>query len=73
MVVKEGNRNLGIGSKILQELFYYAVKEGYSEMSVGIDLDNIGARRLYGRNGFNTIICEDEDDAGKFIKLVKYL
>jgi len=42
-------------------------------MSVGIDLDNIGARRLYGRNGFNTIICEDEDDAGKFIKLVKYL
>ena len=73
MVVKKEYRNKGIGTEILAFLVDYARELGYSEMSVGVDIDNIGARWLYEKNGFTKIIFVGEDDGGKYVKLLKKL
>jgi len=46
---------------------------GYSEMSLGVDIDNINARHLYEKKGFNNVIFEGEDEYGKYVKLLKNL
>jgi ribosomal protein S18 acetylase RimI-like enzyme len=44
---------------------------GYSEISLGVDISNVGARRLYEKKGFTNIIFVGEDKDGKFVKLIK--
>ena len=44
MVVKAECRNQGIGGKMIDFLVDYAKKQGYTEMSLGVDIINIGAR-----------------------------
>ena len=57
-LVKKEMRNKGIG---------------YIEMSVGVDLDNYIALMIYHKYGFDKIIKVDEDEAGKYLKLLKKL
>ena len=73
MIVKEECRNRGIGTKILEFMFNYAKDLGYKEMSLGVDIGNIGARWLYESNGFTNVIFTGEDEVGKFVKLIKSL
>lgn len=73
MIVKKEYRNQGIGSDILDYLTKEAYKMGYSEMALGVDIDNYAAVHLYRKKGFNTIIAECEDEYGKFYKLLKKL
>lgn len=73
MIVKPGRRNNGIGTRLLHHAVSQAKQMGYAEISVGVDIANIGARWLYEKNGFTTIIRLDEDSAGKYVKLVKHL
>jgi len=73
MIVREENRCRGIGKIILDYLVNYAKNSGYEEMSLGVDIDNIGARWLYEKNGFNNIVFVGEDSDGKYVKLVKTL
>lgn len=73
MIVKSGYRNQGIGGIILDYLIQYAIKLGFMEMSVGVDIDNSNARHLYEKKGFTTIIFEGEDKDGKYVKLIKQL
>ena len=73
MVVKEGHRGRGIGGIILDFLIDYATKSGYEEMSLGVDIDNVGARWLYEKKGFTNIIFVGQDDVGKYVKLIKTL
>jgi len=58
----------------LNYIFEYA-KEllGYSEMSVGVDLDNYVAILVYHKYGFDKIIKIEEDDDNKYLKLLKKL
>jgi hypothetical protein len=44
---------------------------GYSEMSIGVDLDNYPALKLYADSGFNRILFIGEDKQGKYAKLLK--
>lgn len=71
MVVKSEHRNRGIGSIIIDFLIDYAKKLRYEEMSLGVDIVNIGARWLYEKKGFTNIIFVGEDNDGKYVKLLK--
>ncbi|MCL2546455.1 MAG: GNAT family N-acetyltransferase [Oscillospiraceae bacterium] len=73
MVVKPEYRNRGIGGVLLDYLTEYAKSLGYKEMSLGVDIDSIGARWLYEKKGFTSIFRMGEDEGGKFVKLLKTL
>jgi Acetyltransferases len=73
MVVKPEHRNCGIGGIILDFLIDYAKNLGYEEMSLGVNIVNIGARWLYEKKGFTTTIYVGEDENGKYVKLLKAL
>ena len=73
MIVKPECRNRGIGSILINFLVDYAKKSGYKEMSLGVDITNIGARWLYEKKGFTNIIFVGEDKDGRYVKLIKTL
>ncbi|BBI33923.1 GNAT family N-acetyltransferase [Cohnella abietis] len=73
MIVKEENRNRGIGSIILDYLIEYAEKVGYMEISLGVDTDNLSARHLYAKKGFTNVLFIGEDEYGEYVKLLKKL
>lgn len=73
MIVKKEYRNQGIGGIIIDYLIIQAKQMGYSEMALGVDIDNHSAIQLYRKKGFNTIISECEDEYGKFYKMLKTL
>lgn len=73
LLVKPDCRRRGIGGRLLSRLIQAAEQMGFSEMSVGVDLDNLPARRLYQKYGFSKILCEGADQGGKYQKLLKIL
>lgn len=72
-LVKKEMRNKGIGKQLLNYVFDYAKNLGYQEMSVGVDLDNYIAILVYQKYGFDKIVKVDEDEQGKYLKLLKEL
>ena len=50
-----------------------AAEMGYAEMSIGVDIDNYPALRLYWEAGFREIIFVGEDADGRYFKLLKRL
>lgn len=73
LIVKKEYRRQGIGTALSNHVFSYAKEGGYAEMSIGVDLDNYEALKLYQRLGFSQIILVDKDNQGKYVKLLKYL
>lgn len=73
LIVKNGHRGRGIGGIIVDYLVDYAKRLGYGEMSLGVDIDNAVARQLYEKKGFTDVIFEGEDEAGRYVKLLKKL
>ena len=73
LVVKEGYRNQGIGSIMIDFIINKAVEMRYEEISIGVDKKNTGALRLYKRKGFDEIIFDGEDEYGPYFKLLKRL
>ena len=73
LIVKDGYRRQGIGKKLLEFAVSKAKDDGYEELSVGVDLNNYPALKLYADSGFDKIIFTGEDEYGRFFKLLKYL
>lgn len=73
LIVKKEYRNQGIGSAIINYLVEYVKELGYKEFSVGVDVNNTGARKLYDRHGFTQVIFDGEDEYGKFVKLLRII
>lgn len=71
MIVKEEYRNRGIGHIIVDYLINYAEQLGYEEIALGVDADNFNARHLYEKKGFTNVIRTEEDEYGKYVKLLK--
>ena len=71
LIVKEEYRRLGIGRKLLRFAVEKAAKAGFAEMSVGVDLDNYAALRLYVQEGFDSVLFVGEDEYGRYLKLLK--
>lgn len=73
MIVKKEYRNRGIGSEILAFLIEKARSMGYSEMTIGVDKDNINALHLYRKFGFTEVLFDGADEYGEYLKLMKPL
>ena len=73
LLVKDTFRRKGIGTALCLYLFQFAKEQGYSELSLGVDLDNYPALKLYSGLGFSQIILIDEDAQGQYVKLLKKL
>ena len=71
LIVKHEYRRQGIGKMLVDFITDKAKELGYSEMSIGVDLDNYPALKLYVDAGFNKVIYIGEDKQGKYIKLLK--
>ena len=73
LIVRKENRRQGIGKTLVEYAVSCAAEMGYSELSIGVDMDNYGALRLYTGLGFREILFLGEDEDGKYFKLLKRL
>ncbi len=73
LIVRRENRRQGIGKTLVEYAVSRALEMGYAEMSIGVDMDNYPALRLYTGLGFREILFLGEDADGKYFKLLKRL
>ena len=73
LIVKDEYRRQGIGKKLVDFITGKAKQDGYRELSIGVDLENYPALRLYIQEGFDRIVHIGEDEYGRFVKLIKEL
>ena len=71
LIVKPEKRRNGLGKRLVESATDKAKEMGYSEMSIGVDLDNYPALKLYADSGFDKILFIGEDYQGKYVKLLK--
>lgn len=71
LIVKPEYRRKGIGKLLVEFVTNIAKELGYIEMSIGVDLDNYPALKLYIDCGFNKVVFIGEDEQGKYVKLLK--
>ena len=71
LIVKKEYRRQGIGRKLIDFIAEKAKSRGYAEISIGVDLDNYPALKLYIEAGFDQIIYIGEDEQGRYMKLLK--
>ncbi len=71
LAVRRDLRRRGIGAALLDYAAGRAREMGASELSVGVDLDNYPALRLYWRTGFTRLLYVGEDAGGRFVKLLR--
>ena len=63
----------GYGKELMNYIIEYAKNNNYKEISLGVDLDNYIAFKLYVDLGFTKIQYIGEDENGKYVKLIKNL
>ena len=73
LIVKKDCRRQGIGRALVEHVIEQAKQMVFKELTIGVDLDNFAALRLYAKAGFDRIldVCEDKD--GRYVKLMKSL
>ena len=71
LIVRREDRRQGVGKALVEHAVSRAKEMGYSELSIGVDIDNYPALRLYWEAGFREIIFVGEDANGKYFKLLK--
>ncbi len=71
LIVKKEYRCKGIGKKLVDFITDKAKELGYSELSIGVDLDNYPALKLYIDSSFDKVIYIGEDEQGQYVKLLK--
>lgn len=73
LIVRRQNRRQGVGKALVEYAVARAAEMGRSELSVGVDIDNYPALRLYWEAGFRELLFVGEDTDGKYFKLLKRL
>ena len=73
IIVKKALRGQGYGKKLMNYVIDYAKRNNYEELSLGVNLDNYIALKLYVNLGFTKIQYIGEDSDGKYVKLIKKL
>ena len=73
LIVKPEFQRRGIGKKLVAFAADEAKKSGCREMSVGVNLDNYPALKLYVNAGFREILRADTDEYGAYVKLKRTL
>lgn len=73
IIVKKDLRGKGYGKKLMNYAIDYAKSKKYEELSLGVNLDNYIALKLYVGLGFTKIQYIGEDSDGRYVKLLKKL
>ena len=73
LIVKPEFQRRGIGTDLVSFAVGEAKRSGYREMSVGVNLDNYPALKLYVNAGFREILRVDTDEYGAYVKLKRTL
>ena len=73
LIVKKEYRRKGIGKTLVDFITDKAKELGYLEMSIGVDLSNYPALKLYIDSGFDKVVFIGDDEQGKYVKLLKSL
>ena len=73
LIVKKDCRRQGIGKALLAYVTEQAEQLGLKELTIGVDLDNYPALKLYTGAGFDRVLLIDEDKQGQYVKLMKSL
>ena len=73
LVVKKEYRRQGIGNSLVAHVVEQAKRMGLRELSIGVDLNNFAALKLYIGMGFDKVIFIGEDAQGCYVKLLKTL
>ena len=73
LLVKPDYRRQGIGRLLVNHVVEIAKQMNYKEMSIGVDLDNYPALKLYIEAGFDQIIFIGRDEQSEYMKLLKTL
>jgi ribosomal protein S18 acetylase RimI-like enzyme len=73
LVVKKEHRRKGIGKALVEYVIEQAKQMGLRELTIGVDLDNYPALKLYTGAGFDRVLLIDEDKQGRYVKLMKPL
>lgn len=73
LIVKREYRRKGIGKALVAFAVEAARNMGCSELSIGVDLDNYSALKLYVEAGFRHVLFIGEDAGGKYVKLLMKL
>ena len=73
LIVKKGCRRQGVGRALVAYVTQQAEQMGLKELSIGVDLDNYPALKLYTGAGFDRVLLIDEDKQGRYMKLMKSL
>jgi len=66
IIVVRGFRELGVASQLMEEIVILARKAGINTIKLGVMEDNIAAKRLYAKFGFETIGREKVKTKGKY-------
>lgn len=67
LIVKKDHRRQGIGKRLVDYISDKAKEAGYTELSIGVDLDNYPALKLYHSAGFDNRLFVGEDQWGKYV------
>ena len=73
LVVRREYRRQGIGRELVRFIAQKAVEMEYKELSIGVDLNNYPAIKLYVECGFDKVIFIGKDEQGEYLKLLKTL
>lgn len=73
LIVKPEYRRRKIGRTLVDFAIREAAKMGYSELSIGVDLENYAALKLYFEAGFTKLLFVGEDEGGRYVKLLRKL
>lgn len=73
LIVQPERRGEGIGTAMAEFLCEEARRQGFSEISLGVNKKNAAALHLYEKLGFDTLLFDGEDQWGAYVKLLKKL
>ena len=73
LIVKPNYRNKGIGGILIDFMIEKLKYNGYKEITVGVDKDNLAAIHLYRKKGFTKVLFDGCDEQGEYFKLLKTL
>ncbi len=69
LIVKPEYRRKGIGKALVDFIKHTANELVLDELSIGVDIENYPALKLYVESGFDKIIYIGKDEQGQYVKL----
>ena len=60
--IEEGNQNKGYGQYFINGVIEEIKKQGYQEITIGVEDDNLNAKHIYNKLGFTTFIRREPGD-----------